>query len=82
VLSNHSGSYMLNEVLNVFFDLKMNEKVGKEVTVEFAKRLVELGDSHDCNPGEILEGFDKKIRLCYICLKESDELENGLCPSC
>jgi hypothetical protein len=82
MLSNHSGSYLLNEVLDSFFDLKLNEEVGKEATVEFVKRLVKIGHSYDCNPGEVLEGFDKIIHLCYSCLKQSDDLEDGLCPSC
>ncbi|ADG05611.1 MULTISPECIES: hypothetical protein [Kyrpidia] len=81
-MSNHSGSHMLNEVLRIFLDLKISENIGEARTREFAKRLVELGDGYDCNPGEILEGLDKEIGICYFCLNESNDLQDGLCPSC
>lgn len=73
---------MLNEVLSLLFDSHINEEIGKEATVEFAKKLIAIGDSYDCNHGEILEGFSERLNLCCRCLKTADNLENGLCSAC
>ena len=82
-MSNHSGSYMLNDTLRAFFDLKIDEKVGHDTTIEFAKRLLKISDYHDCNIGEILDGLNHKLPLCYYCTEESDSLNDEyLCPKC
>ena len=80
-MSNHDGSYMLNEVLQTMLEMRIDERIGRPMTLEFVKRVVKIGNAHDGNPGEILEDLEK-IGLCYLCLEESGDLENGLCPSC
>ncbi len=53
-------------------------------TLEFVRHTVQLAyQRYDCNNGEILEDLGQTLRLCYDCLKESDDLdEDELCPSC
>ncbi|MCY0887326.1 MAG: hypothetical protein OWQ59_02610 [Alicyclobacillaceae bacterium] len=34
-MSNHDGSYMLNEVLETLVDLGIDAKIGKETTLAF-----------------------------------------------
>ena len=80
-MSNHSGSYMLNSVLCVAKDMGIFETIGKEKTLGFARELLKLGSKYDCNDGEILEDMDE-LGICYCCLKETDDLEDGLCNEC
>ena len=80
-MSNHSGSYMLNSVLYVAKDMGIFETIGKEKTLEFTRELLKLGSKYDCNDGEILEDMDE-LGICYYCLKENDDLEDGLCNEC
>ena len=80
-MSNHSGSYMLNEVLCTAKDMGIFETIGKEKTLEFTHELLKLGSKYDCNDGEILEDMDE-LGICYCCLKENDDLEDGLCTEC
>jgi hypothetical protein len=80
-MSNHDGSYMLNEVLETLVDLGIDAKIGKETTLAFVRKVVQIGENHDGNPGEILEGLGQ-FGLCYLCMKTSDVLRRGLCPPC
>jgi hypothetical protein len=81
-MSNHSGSYMLNEVLYIVKDMGIFNTAGKEEFRKFALKLVELGYKYDCNKGEILLNIGKELGVCYCCLKETDDLEDGLCKEC
>ena len=80
-MSNHSGSYMLNSVLCIAKDMGILETIGKQKTLEFTRELLKLGSKYDCNDGEILEDMDE-LGICYCCLKETDDLEDGLCNEC
>jgi len=81
-MSNHSGSYMLNEVLRKAKEMGVLEQIGKEKTIEFTLALVEIGGSYDCNDGEILDGISEELGICYYCMKPSDDLKHGLCKDC
>lgn len=82
-MSNHSGSYMLNEVLYAMKDMKIFESIGKEKAREFALEMIKIGKDYDCNDGEILNEIEEELGICYYCLKESDDInENGLCKEC
>ncbi|WP_258111934.1 hypothetical protein [Alicyclobacillus sp. SP_1] len=72
---------MLNEVLEAFVELEIDETLGKDATLAFVRRVVKIGEEHDGNVGEILEGLER-FGLCYLCLKASDVLRQGLCPPC
>lgn len=81
-MSNHSGSYMLNGVLKTAKEMGILETIGEDKSLEFARKLVELGRGYDCNTGEILEDIGEDLSLCYYCLEKSKDLEYGLCENC
>jgi len=82
IMSNHSGSYMLNDVLDTAKDMGIFEAIGKEKTREFVLKMIEIGEKNDCNDGEILEGIGEELGMCYCCLKETNDMEHGLCREC
>ena len=81
-MSNHNGSYMLNEVLELLEEKHFFEKLTVEEKHDFILQIIKIGDENDCNPGEILEDIGERLGICYYCLEISDSFENGLCPSC
>lgn len=81
-MSNHSGGYMLNNVLEIAKDMEILDTIGKERTYEFVMSLIKLGRHYDCNDFEILEDIGQELGICYHCLKENEELECGICPKC
>lgn len=81
-MSNHAGSYMLNSVLNSAAELGIFEKIGKEDTRAFLKKIFGIGSHYDCNPGEILEDIAEDYDVCYCCLKFDRPMQNGLCNEC
>jgi len=81
-MSNHSGSYMLNNVLRTAKDIGIFEVIGKDKAREFALELTKIGNHYDCNDGEILMDIGEELNICYCCLGESDVFEEGLCKSC
>jgi hypothetical protein len=81
-MSNHSGSYMLNSVLCVTEEMGILETIGREKSQQFAIKLINIGNRHDCNSGEILEDIGGRLGICYCCLEKTDDLENGICKEC
>lgn len=81
-MSNHSGSYMLNDVLYTAKKMGILEVIGEEKACEFALEMIEIGSRYDCNDGEILDGIGEELGICYCCLEKADNLENGLCKEC
>lgn len=81
-MSNHSGSYMLNNVLELCRENGILDALTKEARMKFFSDIVKLGCGYDCNEGEILEGIGEDYKICYLCLEEKDELENGICKEC
>ena len=81
-MSNHSGSYMLNTVLNILDENKVFQFLGKEKTLKFLKSIRSIGIDYDCNNGEILDEIGEKLKICYACWSYSDRLEDGMCDEC
>lgn len=82
-MSNHSGSYQLNEILGLLDTEKVFDFWGREKTRNLLKEMVDLAQrKYDCNSGEILEGYAERFGICYGCLSLVDELQEGLCQSC
>lgn len=81
-MSNHSGSYMLNHVLEILEKRGVFKLVGKEATLDIIEDVVDMADDYDCNQGEILDGIGERLGICYQCLEYSDTLEYELCPKC
>ncbi len=81
-MSNHSGSYMLNSVLLMMARESYFSKIGPEKTSEFLEDIVRLTRTYDGNPGEVLGDISETLGICSWCFKQSDDLEDGSCPSC
>ncbi|NNU78145.1 hypothetical protein [Clostridium estertheticum] len=81
-MSNHIGSYMLNEILYILSEMGISETIGKQRTRKFALKLVRIGKRYDCNNNEILDSIGEEIGICYLCLKETEDIEDGLCQTC
>lgn len=81
-MSNHSGSYMLNEVLQLLEKEAVFDFWGKAKTQEVALKIVQIGYDYGCGSGEILEEIGDRIGLCYCCCKRADKMHDGLCKTC
>ncbi|ADQ40212.1 hypothetical protein Calkr_0677 [Caldicellulosiruptor acetigenus I77R1B] len=83
-MSNHSGSYMLNDVLYKLDELGVFKVLGEDKTLEFVQWLCEYTEEeYDTNPGEILDGIGAKLKICYSCLERKEDVnEYGLCKEC
>lgn len=80
-MSNHSGSYMLRDVLALLEKRGFFANQEPEAIQQFLNEVLKIGDGHDCNHGEILDGIGERIGVCYGCVKLA-ELDHGLCQSC
>lgn len=82
-MSNHSGGYMLNEVICKAKEMGILDTIGKEKSQEFVLTLIKIGKNYDCNDGEIIEDMGAEFGICNYCLKPTDNLnEEGLCKDC
>lgn len=81
-MSNHSGSYMLNEMLQEMIEIGIFEKLNKKDSRALLKTVLSTGDQYDCNPGEILEDIGEDFEICYCCLKFDLPLKRGICQKC
>jgi len=81
-MSNHSGSYILNDVLRLLENRGFFEKLTPEEIEAFFLEIVKIGNNCDCNQGEILEEIGERMGICYSFLRVSESLEYGLCSSC
>ena len=81
-MSNHSGSYMLNEVLQLIEKESVFEFWGRTRTQDIIRKIVRIGYDYDCNSGEILEGIGVRLGICYCCCENAVEFQKGLCESC
>jgi len=82
-MSNHSGSYMLNDVLKAADEYGLFGFLGKEKTAAFVFKVIQIGYRHDCNPGEILEDMGSRVGICYCCRQQKEGIdEGGLCADC
>lgn len=82
-MSNHSGSRMLNDVIQVLNDEEVLNTIGLQKSQQVITQIVDIASRiYDCNSGEILEGHTDYLNLCYGCLAITTNLDNGLCSSC
>lgn len=81
-MSNHSGSYMLNEVLKKLDEKSVFALLGKEETQTLVQEIIKISYAYDCNPGEILEDMAERVGVCSYCLKGADEFYDGVCSRC
>lgn len=81
-MSNHSGARMLNEVLYTLDEDSVFKKMTLEEKRHLAKKIIKIGESEDCESSAIIEGLEEELGLCSCCLKETTQLEEGLCLEC
>jgi recombinational DNA repair protein RecR len=81
-MSNHSGSYMLNEILKMLEKESIFEYLGKEKTQKIVFDIINMSYQYDCNPGEILEDIGERVGICYYCKRPADEFCDGVCKKC
>lgn len=81
-MSNHQGSYMLNDILQMPELKSIFTTVGKEKTQIFVLNLLKIADSYDCNSGEILEGIGEQLGICYYCQQTAESFQDEVCQSC
>jgi hypothetical protein len=82
-MSNHGGSYMLNDIIQLLNDEQVLNIIGLQKSQQVITQIVKIASlDYDCNPGEILEGHTDYLNLCYCCLSITTDLESGLCLKC
>ncbi len=81
-MSNHSGSYLINNVLIRLDDYEVFTLLGKEKTLQLLSEIRKIGRDYDCNDGEILDEIGEKLNICYQCWKYGDSLDFGVCVKC
>ncbi|GAA6621980.1 hypothetical protein [Scytonema sp. NUACC26] len=82
-MSNHTGSYMLNDVIKLLNDEQVLNIIGLQKSHQVITQIVKIASKdYDCNAGEILEGHTDYLNLCYCCLSTATDLESGLCRNC
>ena len=82
-MSNHSGSYMLNEIIKrLLEESNVFNLLGREKTQQLVLDIIGISFDYDCNPGEILEGLGERLGICYYCLKPAENFEDGVCANC
>lgn len=82
-MSNHSGSYLLNEVITKLDRFQVFEMLDNAKSQALVMEIATLGcRDYDCNRGEILEGHEAQFQLCRYCFYPAEDLEDGLCPTC
>ena len=81
-MSNHSGSYMLNNILKILEQESVFQLLGKEKTQNLIFDILKMSYQYDCNPGEILEDIGEQVGICYCCQSTADEFHDGICKTC
>lgn len=81
-MSNHGGSYLINEVLEVFEDYKVFKSLGKAKTKKLLLEIRSIGMYYDCNDGEILNRIGERLGFCYNCWDYGKNFDDGLCEKC
>ncbi len=81
-MSNHSGSYMLNRVLEMLEGKGILADLGQEKAQKLLTDTVRISHDYDCNSGEILDGIGERLGICYNCLEPGSEFDGGVCRDC
>jgi len=81
-MSNHAGSYMLNEMLQLMEQRSVFEKIGREASQQLVLEIVKLSDRYDCNAGEILEDLGERLAICSFCRAVRPDVQNSGCGVC
>lgn len=95
-MSNHDGSYILNDVLQ-YLDNDCTTSLGNAFRTmqakdraKFFNDILNIGTNYDCNGGEIMSFIGGKYGFCYYCgeskespkTQESSSLDEEECYLC
>jgi hypothetical protein len=81
-MSNHSGSYMLNEVLKSLEQHKVFEILKKDDIQKLIVDILSIASAYDCNDSEILLDIGKRLKICSFCLEYGTDFQSGVCGKC
>jgi recombinational DNA repair protein RecR len=81
-MSDHMGSHMLNEVLQLLEQRGVFEQMGQEAAQQLVLDIVRLSHRYDCNSGEILDEIGERLAICSYCLSAKPDVRNGVCGAC
>ncbi|MGL4362446.1 MAG: hypothetical protein ACRCSG_04085 [Cellulosilyticaceae bacterium] len=81
-MSNHDGSYLMNDMLALMMEFKMFENISSEEKKDFFDKLLIMIQQNDCNSGEVLEDIGEELGVCYYCFGIKDSFEDGICIDC
>ncbi len=80
-MSNHDGSYMLNEVLQYLEDSRSSplgkafKKMSTVNRTHFFNDILNIGRNYDCNDGEIMSFIGYQYGFCYCCCEYKEPLK-------
>ena len=80
-MSNHSGSYMLNELTQEIISIGLLATATDEQKVKLTKKLWYLCHEYDCNWGEIIDkNLAEQLDVCCGCgVRGTPRNEQGYC---
>lgn len=78
-MSNHTGSYMINDILKTLEKISVFEILGREKSRSLVLDILEISTQYDCNPGEVLQDIGEKIGICYHCQSAAEEFHDDIC---
>ena len=81
-MSNHSGSYMLNEILQSPELQSVFQTIGAEKTQSIVLKILQISNYYDCNAGEILNEIGEQLGVCYHCQQAANNFIDGVCQNC
>jgi hypothetical protein len=82
-MSNHSGSYLLNEIIGLLHREQVFTWLGKGRTQRIVLEMLDRATrEYDCNIGEILKGHGATVGLCSYCRSPADDVVEDLCREC
>ena len=64
-MSNHSGSRMLNDIIQLLNDEEVLNTIGLQKSQQVITQIVDIASRiYDCNSGEILDGHTDYLNIC------------------
>jgi hypothetical protein len=82
-MSNHTGSYLLNDILSKTLHMGILKIKTKEENIELLKFIKKIADGGDCNIGEIYDGLYEVLNVCLCCGDYNKNLsDQGYCKDC
>jgi hypothetical protein len=82
-MSNHTDSYLLNDVIALLRRERVFQLVGLKKSQRIVAEIARRADGdYDCNSGEVLEGHGPALSICESCMKPARKLVLGVCARC